>query len=317
MADAGGVPTLTDLRLQRSDWWLARSPEWRKHGGYERPVSSPWHVAAYEAVRAGVSIYLQILRDPDRNLRLGVAQLLRQFPPIAWLVGGPDGAGDWPTVSPVLAEQLSVETDLEVAAAMCLVAGVAGQPSDGLIVGAVSRWRDHPDRSVHRAALVGLVRLRPAPDTELLAELIGLPDNPLIKERPRVATTLAYATETALGGLSGESVPQLAGLLLERIRVPGLARWDFFALRLLLGLTFPDGPLPDGASFTDLSDAQQEVVHLVLHADLLRQGVEVQRAIGECNLPYTEEALAAWYAGNPLSADERDPRRTSEYWWHR
>ena len=281
-------PTLAELAQQRSDWWLARSPDWRRHGGYQRPVTSACDAAAYEAVRAGVPTYLAILRDPDRNLRLGLADLLGHFPQ------------DWATVSPVLAEQLSAETDPAVAAAMCIAAGLAGEPSDGVIVDAVSQWRGNPERFVHRAALIGLVRLLPAPDTALLAELSDCLMEPSVQDWASHAGVMANATASSLGGVTGKSVPQLAGLLLERIRVPGPDRCDFLALRLLLGLTFPDGPLSDGTAFTDLSDSQQEVVRVVLHAGLLRQGPMMPRAIGECNLPYTEERLAAWCAGRTV-----------------
>ncbi|WP_203702582.1 hypothetical protein [Asanoa iriomotensis] len=286
------VPTLDDLADQRSEWWLARSPEWRRHGGYRRPVTSACHAAAYEAVHAGVPTYLRVLRDRDPELRLGMADLLGRFPQ------------DWSIMSPVLAQQLLVETDLAVATAMCIAVGRAGEPSQGSIVDAVRRWRGNADRVVHRAALIGLVRLLPAPDTALLAELSDCLLDPEQKEWQSLADTMANAAAWAFSGITGESVPQLADLLLDRMRVPDPDRADFLALRLLLGLTFPDGPLPDGAAFTDLSEPQQEIVRVVLHSNMLKQGMMIQRAIGECNLPNTEEALAAWYAGRRPFPDD-------------
>jgi hypothetical protein len=204
-------------------------------------------------------------------------------------------------VSPVLAKQLSVETDPAVAAAMCIAAGLAGRPSDGVVVDAVSRWRGNPERFVHQAALIGLVRLLPAPDTALLADLSDCLTEASAQDWASLACEMANAAASALGGVSATSVPQLSGLLLERMRVPGPGRCDFLALRLLLGLAFPNGPLPDGSAFTDLSSSQHEVVRVVLHAGLLKQGPMMPRAIGECNLPYTEEALAAWCAGQAIS----------------
>ncbi|MGW3892136.1 hypothetical protein ACWD69_25895 [Micromonospora chokoriensis] len=283
------VPTLSELASQRSDWWLSRSPEWRKHGGYQRPVTNPWHAAAYEAVRAGVPAYLQVLQDPDPGLRLGIASLLAAFPQ------------EWATMSPVLAQRLAVETDPAVAAEMCIAAGLAGQPSDAAIVDAVRRWRGNPNRLVHRGALIGLVRLLPAPDTALLAEVADCLMEP-VQDWDSQAGAMANYTASALGGLTANSVPQLAGLLLERMRVPDPQRHDFQALQTLLGLAFPDGPLPDGTAFDDLSLLQQEVVRLVIHGRLLRQGPMMPRAIGECNLPNTEEGLARWCAGQPHSA---------------
>ncbi|PWU46567.1 hypothetical protein DLJ47_32355 [Micromonospora sp. S4605] len=286
---ASDVPSLNELASQRSDWWLSRSPEWRRHGGYQRPVTAAGHAAAYEAVQAGVPTYLQVLQDPDPNLRLGMAHLLAAFPQ------------EWATISPVLAQRLAVETDPAVAAKMCIAAGLAGQPSNGAILDAVRQWRGNADRLLHRAALIGLVRLLPAPDTALLAELADCLMDP-VEDWESQAGVLVNATASALGGLTTNSVPQLAGLLLERMRVPDPHRHDFLALRLLLGLAFPGGPLPDGAAFDDLSPLQQEVVRVVIDAGLLRQGPMMPRAIGECNLPNREEALAAWCAGQPRSA---------------
>ncbi|MEU5790701.1 hypothetical protein ABZ754_23625 [Micromonospora purpureochromogenes] len=286
---ASDVPTLSDLASQRSDWWLSRSPEWRRHGGYQRPVTDPCSEAAYEAVRAGVPTYLQVLHDPDRDLRLGMAHLLAAFPQ------------EWATMSPVLAQRLPVETDPAVAAEMCIAAGLAGRPSESAIADAVRQWRGNSDRLVHRAALIGLVRLLPAPDTALLAELADCLMEP-VQDWDSQAGVMVNAIASALGGLTANSVPQLAGLLLERMRVPDPHRHDFLALRLLLGLACPGGPLRDGAAFDDLSPLQQEVVRVVIGASLLRQGAMMPRAIRECNLPYTEEALANWCAGQARSA---------------
>ncbi|MFG3701783.1 hypothetical protein ACGF5C_28345 [Micromonospora sp. NPDC047620] len=286
---ASDVPSLSELASQRSDWWLSRLQKSRRHGAYRRPATAPWHAAAYAAVRAGVPTYLEVLQDPDPDLRLGMAYLLAGFPQ------------EWATMSPVLAQRLSVETDRAVAAEMCIAAGLAGQPSEGAIMDAVRRWRGNPDRLVHRAALIGLVRLLSAPDTALLAELSDCLMEP-VQDWGSQAGAMANAVASALSGLTANSVPQLAGLLLERMRVPDPHRHDFLALRLLLGLAFPDGPLPDGTAFDDLSLLQQEVVRLVLHARLLTQGRMMLRAVGECNLPYTEEALAMWCAGQTPSA---------------
>lgn len=289
---ASDVPSLSELASQRSDWWLSRLQTSGGHGAYRRPVTAPSHVAAYAAVRSGVPTYLQVLQDPDPDLRLGMAYLLAAFPQ------------EWATMSPVLAQRLSVETDPAVAAEMCIAAGLAGQPSGGAIVDAVCQWRGNSDRLVHRAALIGLVGVLPAPDTALLAELSDCLMEP-IQDWSSPAGVMANYIASALGGLTPTSAPQLAGLLLERMRVPDPHRHDFLALRLLLGLAFPDGPLSDGTAFDDLAPLQQEVVRLVLHARLLTQGRMMLRAVGECNLPCTEEALTTWCAGSARTPPSR------------
>lgn len=278
------VPSLDDLGQLRSDWWLARSPEWRRHGGYQRPTTDPWHLAAYQAVQAGVPVYLATLRDADRDLRLGMAQLLARFP------------AAWEAIAPVLAEQLRVETDLTVAAALCLVAGLAGQPTDGPVVEAVARWRESNDPIVRRAAAMGLARLRVAPDHATLSECCDCLFEPPAPEWPVHDGALDNTAAAVLGGRMGPQPPDLAALLVERLRAARPDRHEYLPLHLLLGLTFPDGPLPEGATVADLTTAQREVVRLILDRRILAQGGPMPRAVGECNLPYTEEALAAWYS---------------------
>ncbi|MGC5022737.1 hypothetical protein, partial [Micromonospora sp. DT47] len=114
----------------------------------------------------------------------------------------------------------------------------------------------------------------------LLAELADCLVEPPVLEWPFYGGSIADVAASGLGGVTVDSVPWLAEYLLERMRVPSPGRCDLLALRLLLGLAFPEGPLPDGVSFADLSASQQEVVRLVLQAGLLRQGPMMPRGRG-------------------------------------
>ena len=111
---------------------------------------------------------------------------------------------------------------------------------------------------------------------ELADCLVELP----VLEWPFYGGSIADVAASGLGGVTVDPVPWLAEYLLERMRVPSPGRCDLLALRLLLGLAFPEGPPPDGVSFADLSASQQEVVRLVLQAGLLRQGPTMPQGRG-------------------------------------
>lgn len=284
------VPTLADLASRRSDWWLARSPAWRKHGGYQPAVTNPCHARAYAAVRAGIPAYLDLIQDDDRNLRLGATYLLAHIPQ------------DRPTVAPVLARQLATETDPPAAAAMCIAAGLVGNPDDNDLRNAVAPWRDHPDPVVHRTALIGLAGLLTEPDTPLLIELgncLRHEWDPI--DWPIYGRNLANSAAAVLGSRTPQSIPHLANILTAQLWEPTSdRRRDFLALELLLGVAFPDGPLPDGTAYINLTPPQQDIVRLVLDTRLLMWGAMMTRAIGECNLPNTHKALEAWRAGTTI-----------------
>ncbi|TDC85527.1 hypothetical protein E1193_02505 [Micromonospora sp. KC606] len=104
---------------------------------------------------------------------------------------------------------------------------------------------------------------------------------------------MAFAAAVALADLTVRSVPCLAAMLLDRLAVGGEdASRFFYAVRLLLSLVFPQGPLPDGTTPADLT-AQQYAAHAVLHSGLIDHA-PVARLLRECNLPGDEETLRTW-----------------------
>jgi hypothetical protein len=72
-------------------------------------------VAAHAATRAGIPTFITLLRDPDPQLRTAAASLLAHFP------------GEWATMAPALADQLTVEDVPSVVAELCTTAGPGGR----------------------------------------------------------------------------------------------------------------------------------------------------------------------------------------------
>jgi len=148
---------------------------------------------------------------------------------------------------------------------------------------------------------MGLVRLTETPDPDMLEQLCDClfhgPENlhgwPFHHEDP------ALAAYVALGDLPPRAVPGLAAMLLDRLRAGGEDMSRFmYAVELLFGLVFPDGPLPDGASPADLSAQQYAAAHVVLQSSLIEDAA-VARLLRECNLPGDEATLRSWCPTKP------------------
>jgi hypothetical protein len=278
-------PRLHELAQQRSDRYLARFGEWA-------PDGDPTPRAAYEAVRAGVPTYLRLLGDAGRDARGLSAHLLSFFPAAA------------PRVTPVLKARLAAEQDRVVASFLCLTAGMIGDPGDAELVAAMTRWRDEPGRIIRWTVMMGLVRLTTTPDADMLEELCDcLFDGPdevfgwaFHQESPSLGAAVA------LGDLPVRSVPGLAAMLLDRLAVGGEDASRFtYALELLLSLSFPNGPLPDGASPSDLTALQYAAACTVLRSGLVEHGFTA-RQLRECNLPDDEATLGAWCPTPPSAS---------------
>jgi hypothetical protein len=200
-----------------------------------------------------------------------------------------------------IAAQLLVEEVPSVAAALCTAVGRAGRCGDDQIVAAVARWRGHPGGLVHRAALTGLARVQADPDHACLAELVRCLILPATDNwrhwTPELKTV--YAASSALGGRRPSEVPRLADLLIARLSQLRPDESSVLALPLLLGFAFPDGPLPDGTAFTDLTRMQRDVVHILLDSDELERNFGNLWEIDSCNLPSRSAALLAWASAQP------------------
>lgn len=83
-------------------------------------------------------------------------------------------------------------------------------------------------------------------------------------------------------------------MLLDHLAAGGEDASRFhYAMRLLLSLVFPNGPLPDGGSPSELSAQQYAAAHAVLRSGLI-ENVITARQLRECNLSGDEQTLRTW-----------------------
>lgn len=265
--DAAAEPTLAELAPLDNDC-----------------ESYPEQMAAYAAIRAGVPTFIDLLRDPDPQLRTAAASLLAYFP------------GEWATMVPLLAEQLTIEDVPSVAAELCTTAGLAGHAGDDRVVAALSRWRGHHGRFVHRAALTGLARVQSVPDHATLTELARCLILPAT-DRPRWMTPelkSVHAASSALSGRRPSEIAYLADLLLARLSRLQPDESSELALPLLMCFAFPDGPLHGEITFAGLTRGQREVVHALLDSGELDRNTAVPWPLARYNLLRRSANLIAW-----------------------
>lgn len=67
-----------------------------------------------------------------------------------------------------------------------------------------------------------------------------------------------------------------------------------FRFHALMKAAFPDGPLPDGAAFADLTDRQRTAVRTLADAEAWQEGHYVKALMSGLGLPYEDDALRAW-----------------------
>lgn len=260
-------PRLGALARRRSDLYLA--PLWWPH-----PLPTgvePVHQEIYDAVAAGIPAFLRLAGDEDRTVRAYSAHLLSFFP----------GHGD--RIVPVLRARLAVEQDRVVGALLCLAAGLVGDPGDTALIDLITERRSSDRLGTRWTVLMGLVRLIDRPDRAMLKDLCDcLFEAPEpIEGWPFDNGDLSSGAASALATLPVHADPGMAALLLERLRAGGHSPARFVrALELLLSLSFPDGPLPEGAG---LSPGQQAAVQVVLDSGLI-EDVYVRRLLTECGV---------------------------------
>jgi hypothetical protein len=116
--------------------------------------AGPGDGEAYDAVRAGIGVYVRALRAADPAVRLYAAFLLAWFPV------------DRDVIVPALTRAIADEEDREVVAMACVAAGLCGRGSyDPALIDALEKLWGDP------SALLGLVLASSRPDPALARDL--------------------------------------------------------------------------------------------------------------------------------------------------
>ncbi|MEV1143679.1 HEAT repeat domain-containing protein [Micromonospora sp. NPDC049799] len=285
--------SLTRADLEREqDEWVVSGPTADARAARARRVQwsdveedrdgQRWAVQAYDAVRAGVPAYLSALTSPDVAVRLHVAHLLAWFPE------------ERASIAPVLARLIVEEPDPFVAATACVAAGLcAGGTDDTALVDAVSRRRDAVNRGEEWSAVLGLARLRSAPDRPLVEELYGCLDGARgpVPHWPLLGGDMATVAALTIRDLPAGVAEDRVRVLVDRVTAPADETDRWLLLRAALDAAFPHGPIPDGTRFADLNDDQRYAVTALRQAGELTGGAMVSMLVGSYNLGA---------AGNPI-----------------
>ncbi|SCF46181.1 hypothetical protein GA0070216_11982 [Micromonospora matsumotoense] len=208
-------------------------------------------LAAYDAVRAGVPLFRQLLTRPDPALRAGAAHALAWFPE--------DAAGSVPALAALIEAAPSGATSGAAQAAAVGTAAVAlgllgVAPDSALLTDArpVIRW----GAAVGRARVLGPTA-DPATIDELMTWAGGRGES--AEGVPFLDGDLAGHAGLALRQLGADHAGAGFEVLLGRIpTVSGTEALPVVAQALTMA--FPDGPLPAGTPATDLTDRQRRLV---------------------------------------------------------
>ncbi|TYB98953.1 hypothetical protein FXF53_16700 [Micromonospora sp. WP24] len=248
-------------------------------------------VAVYDAARAGVPLFRDLLDDSDPWVRVGSAYALAWFPEAA--------AGSLPALARATeAAQLTGAGAVEVAT-LLVAAGLLGAAPDHRVLA-------DPRPVVRCAAAIGRSRvLGPETDPEAVEELLtwaaapaGLDDPTEGGWVPFLGGDLSGYAGLALRQLGPRHADRAFDALTERLPTVG-GDQSLTVLGEALRLAFPDGPLPSGTPATALAPRQRRLAEVLSRspAPWLIDGQEfgnVAMLVEEYGLPDDRAALTAY-----------------------
>jgi hypothetical protein len=212
-----------------------------------------WELAAYNAVRAGVAVFAEALKSADPLVRTGAAHVLGWF------------AEERSVIMPHLVRLLTTESDTSVAATASIAAGLLGGDDPALLAALESRL-DSRDPAQRWAAAIALARLSPSPGPRAVHELHDCVRNgdrtPAV---PYENGDMSVLAALSLAYVADNVAPDRIDVLLERLSRMPLGPEAIPIGQTIIKIAFPDGPLPEGTTFADLSGDQRRLA-VVLHA---------------------------------------------------
>ncbi|MET8232187.1 hypothetical protein ABZS77_16095 [Micromonospora sp. NPDC005298] len=263
-----------DARTRRAEW---RDLEAERD-------EERWSIEAYDAVRAGVPVYLEALDAPEKALRLHATYLLAWFPEEA------------KSITPAMTRLVREEPDPIVAAAACVAAGLAGVKGDAALIEALSARRASGNRGEAWSAVLGLSRIVTHPDRSLVADLYSClfgATGP-VPYWPFLEGDMSAMAALTIRDLGADVAQDRVAVLAERITNLTTPGDSFTLLTATLDAAFPNGPMPTGTPFDDLDQNQKTALLSLADSRVLEGGSMVSMLLGRYNLPQTAAALRAY-----------------------
>ncbi|MFG2059598.1 hypothetical protein ACGFI9_36855 [Micromonospora sp. NPDC048930] len=285
--------TRAQLDQEQADWAAAGSTDHERRARARRNEFSDvegdrdaarWQIAAYEAVRAGVPAYLAALASTETPVRLHAAHLLAWFPE------------ERKSITPALARLIGAEPQPMVAATASVAAGLCGSVDDPELVNALSARRGSDNRGERWSAVLGLARLVSRPDRPLIEELYACLFGAVgpVPYWPFLHGDMATFAALTIRDLDAAVAPDRAQILVDRLNAPADDTDRYLLLRAALDTAFPDGPVPDGTAFTELSADQRTAIAGLQRSGISDDGAMVSMLLSAYNLPDDQMAMTRW-----------------------
>ncbi|MEV6815590.1 hypothetical protein [Micromonospora sp. NPDC051296] len=283
----------TEELLREKDAWVSAAPtdEERAARGRSAQFASVkaereqqvLHMRSYDAVMAGVPTFIGALAASSSTLRLYAAYLLSWFPERAKLTES------------ALARALVVEEDSEVAAVMCVSAGLACGPNSRLFELVKERARSHSRRE-RWASAMGQARLIAQPSRELIADLYDcvFARTRDIHNWPYVYGSMSATASLIAQSLSDKSSNERIEVIIGRLAMGDPEDDTFRLFRALLQAAFPSGSAPAGTPFRGLAAHQRKAMLAVARYEGLRKQPEINHMFRHFGLPFEHDSFNEW-----------------------
>ena len=308
----GGFP-LTELKAAAA----GGAELLRDGGGWERLASLPEadqdrlqariELNAYEAVAAGVPLFVSLLKDPDPAVRRMAAYALGWFPSPSLNKPTAAPSPEAPTAAPASPSSVALtaalaDDDASVAATAALSLGLLSETAGSVLAdprAAIESALADPRDVVRGGAAIALAKAHgPAAPRRVVDELLHRAAAGQATEVPYLNGDLAgYAAQSLALVLPDESDEALDVLLGRLPTVSGAEALPVVgeALRRV----FPDGPIVAGTPFDALTERQKRVVRALAGSPstwlfLERAYGNFAWLIGSYGLPSNEEAMRAY-----------------------
>ncbi|MDG4828129.1 HEAT repeat domain-containing protein [Solwaraspora sp. WMMD1047] len=282
--------TLQELDRERSMWVAAasegerRAREWTaRYVDVEADRrTEQWDLAAYDAVRSGVAVYVAALRSANPAVRLHAAHLLAWFPE------------ERDQLVPALTRLINEEPEPIVASTACVAAGLCGATeNDAELVEALSRRRAGSSRVERWSAVLGSARLSTRPPRPIIEELYAclLEAPEPVPNWPFLSGDMSGLAALTLSRLSPEVALDRVAILARRIAGTESGPERFTLVGALLEAAFPEQAEAGRGCDTE---ARQTAIRALLDNGVWRDGPMVAMLLAQHDLPTDPEAARGW-----------------------